>query len=145
MTEMEQITHAKLRAVREELEVARAEIRRLNEKAASRMILLAESNKVASQVLDKSQEYLDELTRLRALCTAHGIDHRKQNHTVHTEFINPALPFRHCDWIAWVEPGYCTGHGKSEKEALENLRRYAYPAFYSVLDSALAGKVVSRG
>jgi hypothetical protein len=41
-----------------------------------------------------------------------------------TRYINPPIPWRGCDWRAYVdgdEEGYC-GYGATEEEAIKNLK-----------------------
>ena len=48
---------------------------------------------------------------------------------VKTQFINPPIPIRSFDWIAWFdgeEDSSFTGHGKTEEEAKNNLKDSIY-------------------
>ena len=42
---------------------------------------------------------------------------------IKTSFVNPPIPIRDFDWVAWIdgeEEGF-RGHGKTEQEALDEL------------------------
>jgi hypothetical protein len=41
-----------------------------------------------------------------------------------TEYINPPIPDRSNDWVAWNEddPEFGCGHGRSEEEAIEDFK-----------------------
>jgi hypothetical protein len=65
---------------------------------------------------------------------------------IKTQFVNPPIPFRCLDWIAWIdgEEDGLVGQGDTEKKAVEALKEAIEEDYASDLDTTYRDEITGE-